>query len=87
MSKKNTHTILRIIGVIIMLIAFIVIPDAKPWYYEVLLFDFGLILTLIPKFPKIRKSFQKQIAQICNSIAHFLTYTIKILYNEKFKYY
>ena len=42
-----------------MLIAFIVVPDAKPWYYEVLLFDVGLVLTLIPKLPKIRKRFSK----------------------------
>ena len=59
MSKKNIHIALKIVGVIIMLIAFIVVPDAKPWYYEVLLFDVGLILTLIPKFPKIRKRFSK----------------------------
>ena len=59
MFREKTHFILRIIGIIIMLIAFIVIPDAKPWYYEVLLFDIGLVLTLIPKFPKIRKRFSK----------------------------
>ena len=59
MTKKSIHTILRLAGVVIMLVAFIVIPDAKPWYYEVLLFDVGLILTLIPKFPKIRRRFSK----------------------------
>lgn len=59
MSKKSIHIVLRIIGVTIMLSAFIVVPDAKPWYYEVLLFDAGLILTLIPKLPKIRKRFSK----------------------------
>jgi len=59
MSKEKTHFILRIIGVIIMLIAFIVVPNTNPWYYEVLLFDAGMILTLIPKFPEIRKRFSK----------------------------
>ena len=59
MSKKNRHIVLKITGVIIMLIAFPIISDAKPWYYEVLLFDVGLVLTLIPKFPKIKKRFSK----------------------------
>ncbi len=59
MSKKSIHTILRFVGVVIMLLAFVVIPDSQPWYYEVLLFDVGLLLVLIPKFPKLKKQFQK----------------------------
>jgi len=55
MSKKYIHTILRLAGVCIMLIAFLVVPDSKPWYYEVLLFDVGLVISMIPKFPKIKK--------------------------------
>ncbi len=59
MSKKNLHKILMILGVIIMLSAFLIVTDSKPWYYEVLLFDVGFILSIIPKFPKIKKKFTK----------------------------
>lgn len=59
MSKKNIHIALKIVGVIIMLIAFPIVPDSKPWYYAVLLFDIGLVLAMIPKFPKLKKRFLK----------------------------
>jgi len=55
MSKKNIHTILKLVGICIMLIAFLVVPDSKPWYYEVLLFDVGLVISMIPKLPKLKK--------------------------------
>lgn len=59
MSKKNIYITLRFIGVSIMLIAFLVVPDSKSWYYEVLLFDLGLIISIIPKLPKLKSSFLK----------------------------
>jgi len=59
MSRKYTYIVLRFIGVCIMLMAFLVISDSKPWYYEVLLFDIGLIISIIPKFPKLKKRFIK----------------------------
>lgn len=59
MTTKLKHIILKISGISIMLLAFLVVPDNKPWYYEVLLFDVGLLLVLIPKFPKQKKRFSK----------------------------
>ncbi len=59
MFKKNTSIILKFVGICIMLIAFFIVPDSKPWYYEVLLFDVGLIITIIPKFPKLKKNSRK----------------------------
>jgi len=57
MSRKNTHIALKIIGVIIMLIAFPIVTESKPWYYSVLLFDIGLVLAMIPKFPKLKEKY------------------------------
>ncbi len=57
MSKKNIHIALTIVGVIIMLIAFPIVPESKPRYYSVLLFDIGLVLAVIPKFPKLKEKY------------------------------
>ncbi len=57
MSKNNIHITLKIVGVIIMLIAFPIVPESKPWYYSVLLFDIGLILAMIPKFSKLKEKY------------------------------
>ncbi len=54
MFTKNLIATLHVIGVVIMLLAFIVLPDSYPWYVEVLLFDVGLLLIFIPKWPKIK---------------------------------
>ena len=35
-----------------MLSAFMVVTDAKLWYYEVLLFDLGLVISMITKLKK-----------------------------------
>ena len=64
MSKKNAHIFLTIAGVIIMLIAFPIIPESKPWYYKVLLFDVGFVLSMIPQFPKLKRRFLKNKAKV-----------------------
>lgn len=46
---------MRVLGVIIMLLAFSIIPDQYPWYYSVLLFDVGLLLVVITKWNKLKK--------------------------------
>lgn len=47
--------ILKIAGVLIMLLAFPLIPDHYPWYYQVLLFNIGLGLFLSTKWNKLKK--------------------------------
>jgi|GEM_PF-1064216 hypothetical protein len=42
MEKKHLLTLVTIMGVILMLISFVVVPDEYPWYYELLLFNAGL---------------------------------------------
>tara|TARA_A100000171_G_scaffold566_2_gene788 strand:+ start:549 stop:1847 length:1299 start_codon:yes stop_codon:yes gene_type:complete len=42
-------------GVIIMLVAFAVVPEEYPWYYELILFNIGMFMWLFSK----RKSFNK----------------------------
>lgn len=56
MSNSNWLTTIRIIGIVIMLFSFAVIPDDYPWYYEILLFDVGLLMMMYAKSPKLRKS-------------------------------
>ncbi|WP_411767291.1 hypothetical protein [Winogradskyella sp. A3E31] len=46
--------ILKIVGVLIMLMAFPLIPDHYPWYYQVLLFNVGLVLFLSTKWNKLK---------------------------------
>jgi len=57
MLKKNAHLVLRILGVCLMLIAFPIVPESKPWYCSVILFDIGLLLILIPKFSKLKEKY------------------------------
>ncbi len=40
----------RIIGFFLMTIAFLIFPEESPWYYELLVFDLGLVLFCLPKF-------------------------------------
>ena len=48
--KKSNWLILTIaLGVAIMLLAFLVVPDKYPWYYEVLLYNIGLWPSLLAK--------------------------------------
>lgn len=55
---KNNHWlgILRTIGILIMIFSFAIVPEHYPWYYEILLFDVGLLMMLYAKSPKLRKS-------------------------------
>lgn len=48
---KNTHLLKFTIalGVVVMLISFVIVPDDEPWYYEVLLFNIGLWPWLLAK--------------------------------------
>ncbi len=39
----------KMIGVVLMLIAFVIFPDDTAWYYEVLVFDIGLVLAYLPE--------------------------------------
>lgn len=47
--------VMRILGVIIMLLAFPIISEKYPWYYQVLLFDMGLALVIITKWSKLKR--------------------------------
>lgn len=49
LKKSNLLILIMVIGVVIMLLAFIVVPDKYPWYYEVLLYNIGLWPSLIAK--------------------------------------
>ena len=50
MIKKSNWLLLTImLGVAVMLVAFLVVPDKYPWYYEVLLFNIGLWPWLLAK--------------------------------------
>ena len=63
MSKKSIHIIFKLIGIGLMTITFLVVPDTNPWYYEfilkVLLFNIGLGISMIPKFPKLKRKLIK----------------------------
>jgi len=50
MMKKSNWLILTIVlGITIMLLTFLVVPDKYPWYYEVLLFNVGMWPWLLAK--------------------------------------
>gem|GEM_PF-5922687 len=49
LQNKFLRILLKVIGVSIMLLAFVILPDSAPWYHEVLLFDLGLALHCLPK--------------------------------------
>lgn len=42
MKKTHLLKLTIILGVIIMLISFAIVPDDYPWYYEAILFNLGL---------------------------------------------
>lgn len=46
--------VLTITGVLIMLLAFPLMPEGYPWYYEVVLFDVGLVLFLFSQWEKLK---------------------------------
>ncbi|WP_432410850.1 hypothetical protein [Rasiella sp. SM2506] len=46
--------ILKIAGVLIMLLAFPLIPDHFPWHYQVILFNIGLGLFLSTKWKQLK---------------------------------
>lgn len=54
MRNENRHRLQKYLGIIIMLIAFPIIPDHYPWYCQVLLFNVGLVLLLSTKWSKLR---------------------------------
>jgi hypothetical protein len=46
-------TTIKIAGVLIMLLAFPIIPDHYPWYYEIVFFNLGLVLLIAAKWKKL----------------------------------
>jgi hypothetical protein len=50
-EMKKTHLLKLTIalGVVVMLISFVIIPDEYPWYYDLLLFNIGLWPWLLAK--------------------------------------
>lgn len=42
MEKTDLLKLTIILGVIVMILSFAIIPDKYPWYYELLLFNAGL---------------------------------------------
>ncbi len=54
MRKETKIKIVRVVAVIIMLSAFPLIPDHYPWYYELLLYNIGLVLLLSTKWGKLK---------------------------------
>ena len=54
MNKAFVLPIFRITGVLIMLLAFVIVPDTYPWYVEILVFDIGLALWLLTKWDRFR---------------------------------
>jgi hypothetical protein len=42
MKKTHLLRLVTVLGVLLMLISFAIVPDHYPWYYELLLFNVGL---------------------------------------------
>jgi len=42
MKKTDLLRLITVLGVMLMLISFVIIPDKYSWYYEILLFNVGL---------------------------------------------
>jgi len=42
MKKTDLLRLITVLGVMLMLISFVIIPDKYPWYYEILFFNVGL---------------------------------------------
>ena len=55
MKKENWFRIMRVLGVVIMLLAFPIVPQEYPWYYQLLLFNIGLALLLATKLTKLKR--------------------------------
>ena len=55
MRKEHWLWLLRILGIVIMLGAFPLIPKQYPWYYQVILFDIGLAAFLVTKWGNLKK--------------------------------
>ncbi|MDG5491988.1 lysophospholipase [Psychroserpens sp. SPM9] len=51
---KIKNSFFSVMGVLLMLIAFLIFPDSAPWYYEMIVYNIGLLLIIIPKYPKIK---------------------------------
>ncbi len=49
MKKTHFLKLVTALGIVIMLISFVVIPDEYPWYYELLFFNLGLWPWLMAK--------------------------------------
>lgn len=54
MLKRKKLTIIKITGILIMLLAFPIIPDHYPWYYEILLFNVGLAFLISTKWKNLK---------------------------------
>lgn len=53
--EKKIYKIMRILGVVIMLIAFPIVPEEYPWYYQIIVFNIGLALLLATKWNKLKE--------------------------------
>ena len=42
MKKTDLLRLVIVLGVVVMILSFAIIPDEYPWYYELLLFNAGL---------------------------------------------
>ncbi|AXT20842.1 hypothetical protein D7030_11225 [Flavobacteriaceae bacterium AU392] len=60
-KPKTRSIIFKITGTLIMLSAFLTFPNSEPWYYEVLIFDLGLLLILISKIPKLKIKIKEKV--------------------------
>lgn len=55
MKNKYLFNILKISGVLIMLLAFPIIPEHYPWYSSILLFSVGVSFLLIARWDKFKR--------------------------------
>jgi len=55
MKNSQLRTAMCVVGVVIMLIAFVVVPDEYPWFYELILFNIGMFMWLFAKKGRISK--------------------------------
>lgn len=55
MKKENWFKVMRVLGVVIMLLAFPMIPEEYPRYYQILFFNTGLVLVLAIKWSKFKQ--------------------------------
>lgn len=55
MKKEIRFKIIRALGVAIMLIAFPIVPKEYPWYYQIIIFNIGLVFVLASKWSKLKQ--------------------------------